>query len=104
MRRNVVELARKCRRPQHPMLPTAGIATGCKLLRCMGLKLADDFTCRDAATCRELGPKRTWRHNDAARPLVELNWQSHGRFLMNLAATHEPPRDVGGLQRGALSG
>jgi hypothetical protein len=36
--------------------------------------------------------------------LVEQNFQSRGGFLMKLAATHEPPRDVGRLQRGALSG
>jgi hypothetical protein len=29
---------------------------------------------------------------------------SRGDFLMKLTATHEPPRDVGGLQRGALGG
>jgi hypothetical protein len=34
----------------------------------------------------------------------ELDWQSRSGFLMKLTATHEPPRDVGGLQRGALSG
>ena len=30
--------------------------------------------------------------------------QSRGGFLMKLTATHEPPGDVGGLQRGALGG
>jgi hypothetical protein len=38
----------------------------------------------------------------SALVLVELDWQSRGGFLMKFTATHEPPRDVGDLQPGAL--
>jgi hypothetical protein len=55
---------------------------------------SDDFACEQYSG--------NWAEADMATSMP--HWRSRGGLLMKFAATHKPPRDVSGLQRGALCG